>query len=88
MPIDCDEIMSRLIPVRVTQARRTGHFPCIKYHLTKLIMGQLQFADLESLIEFCSEPENLATWLPSPNDRRLISSDLATSLRDAGGRLS
>ncbi|MCA9253585.1 MAG: hypothetical protein KDA54_20830 [Phycisphaerales bacterium] len=83
MSIDCNEIMSRLIPDQITKSRRTGHFPCIKYHLTKLIMGQQQFNDINALIEFCAEPDNLATWLPSPSDRQLIAADLASSLKSA-----
>ncbi len=83
MPIEYTQILNRLVPTRISQSRKTGHFPCIKYHLAKLILAQHQFPDIDSLIEFCNKPENLETWLPSPADRQLISADLTGTLREA-----
>jgi hypothetical protein len=88
MPVDFNEIMSQLVPKRIARSRRSGHFPCIKYHLMKLIIGQRQFGDMDALIEFCAQPDNLETWLPSAVDRRLISADLTGSLKRARSRPS
>ena len=88
MPIDLNEVMSQLVPERITQSRQSGHFPCVKYHLMKLIIGQRQFCDMDALIDFCALPDNLETWLPSAADRRLISADLANSLKGAASKPS
>ncbi|GJM24526.1 MAG: hypothetical protein DHS20C16_09410 [Phycisphaerae bacterium] len=81
MPINFNLVMNDLVPDRIAQSRKTGHFPCIKYHLLKLIIGQRQFRDIDALIQFCARPANLETWLPSPIDRRVISADLTGSLK-------
>ncbi len=60
----------------------------VSYHLVELIVTQHGFDDLDPLIEFCEDPNNLHPWLPSEADRIVFSGDLVEGLRGiASGRV-
>ncbi len=83
MAIDQNLIMQHLMPRQNSPLRGACSFAYVRYQLANLILGQKQFSDIQALIDFCSEPENLREWLPSASDRCVIAADLAASLRNA-----
>ncbi len=66
---------------------RTGnghdrHVHDIAYHLLRLILARRDFDDIKALIEFCEDPENFETWLPSESDRVIFSAGIVERLQE------
>jgi hypothetical protein len=51
-------------------------------YLMRLILQEHEFADMDDLIAFCADPDNLRAWLPTETDRMIFSEGLVEGLRD------
>ena len=79
MAIDCEEIIQHF---RQCYGLRRGRFlHNVTYHLVSIILQQRDFPNMRSFIEFCKNPDNLRSWLPSQKDRIIFSAGLVETLR-------
>jgi|GEM_PF-1876810 len=59
---------------------REQHLHNIGYHLMAMILERHDSDDVDSLIAFCEDPDNLQPWLPSEADRIVFSDMLVERL--------
>ena len=79
MGIDCEQIIRQM---RSSQSQYRGrHVNHIAVQLAAIILQQRDFASLNSFVDFCADPDNLRTWLPSHDDRLALSEEIARTLR-------
>jgi hypothetical protein len=80
MPVDKEPILDYF-------SGRSGHGrgPLLHetaYYLMRIIFMNRDFDDLDQLIDFCGNPENLHAWLPNETDRIVLSAALRDGLQD------
>lgn len=69
--------------IRQHNGLHRGHpFDSVPYYLMSMILKHHDFDDIESLIAFCEDRNNLRRWLPSEADRIVFSSELVRGLRE------
>ena len=78
MGIDCEQIIRQM---RAFQSHHRGrHVHHIAVQLASIILQQRDFASLDSFVDFCADPDNLRTWLPSNDDRLALSTEITRAL--------
>ena len=78
MAISRDQILELLVQSRWSSKWAT--VDRLVYHLASLILEQREFESVRDFLDFCNDPANLRTWLPSGDDRKTCSNSLLETL--------
>jgi len=67
--------------------QRTGqghgqHLRKVAHHVMGMVLDQLDFDSLDSLIAFCNDADNLKVWFPNEVDRAVFSHEFVQGLRE------
>jgi hypothetical protein len=79
MAIDRKEIIQHF---RTGRGLASGEYlQNVAYHLAGIILDQREFPTVQAFTDFCRDPDNLRSWLPSPTDREALSAGIVSALR-------
>ena len=80
MSIDRDSILAHF---RIRQGDgQPQMWSDMSYVLMRVILGKVDFENLEQLADFCGDPNSLLPWVAGESDRAILSSQLAEGVRE------